>query len=112
MEIEKAIEIIQLLSQGIDPETGEEYPNNSPYQQPNIIRALYASVSALEKERKRVKKNKNLPNNAGSPWSYEEDKILIEGFYLEKSITELAEIHQRTKGSIHSRLVKHGKIKI
>jgi len=112
MEIEKSIEIIQLLSQGIDPETGEDYPSNSPYQQPNIIRALYASVEALEKEKKRIKRSKNLPQNAGNPWSDEEDKTLIEGFESKKSISELAEIHQRTKGSIHSRLVKHGKIEI
>ncbi|WP_424945912.1 hypothetical protein [Candidatus Spongiihabitans sp.] len=112
MDIEKAIEIVQLLSQGIDPETGEEYPGDSPYQQPNIIRALYASVDALEKEKNRVSRNKNLPSHSGSPWSDEEDKKLLEGFKSKKSITELAEAHQRTKGSIHARLVRHGKIEI
>lgn len=112
MENEKAIEIIQLLSQGINPTTGEEYPNDSPYQQASIIRALYASVEALKKEKKRIERNKNLPENAGKPWSDEEDRKLISNFEMKKSITELAEIHKRTKGSIHSRLVKHGKVEI
>ena len=112
MKIEKSIEIIRLLSQGVDPETGEICSNDSPFQQPSVIRALYASVDALEKEKRRIKRNKNLPKNAGNPWSNEEDKALIEGYESKKSLKELAEIHQRTKGSIHSRLVKNGKIEI
>ena len=32
MKLEKAISIIKALSDGIDPFTGEQYPQDSPYQ--------------------------------------------------------------------------------
>jgi hypothetical protein len=110
MKIDKATEIIHLLSQGIDPITGEEFDSNSPYQQADIIRALYLANDVLEKEQKRVKSRNNLPDNAGKPWFEEEDDRLVAGFDSGKTINELAKEHLRTVGSIQSRLVRHGKI--
>ena len=56
MEIEKALSIIRPLSDGVDPFTGEEFPPNSPYQQAEVVRALYVAVSSLEKDIQRVRK--------------------------------------------------------
>ena len=38
----------KLLSDGNDPETGKPFPPNSPYQRPDIIRALFHAVRVLE----------------------------------------------------------------
>ena len=110
MEVELALSIIKALSDGIDPFTGEEFPENSPYQNPSVVRALYIAVAALEKENTRKQRQGNLPSKAGKPWSDEEDRQLIDAFVSGISIAELSEMHQRTNGSIQSRLAKHGKL--
>lgn len=44
--------------------------------------------------------------NAGKKWDIEEEKQLIEEFIMEKSIEEIANIHQRTKEGIRKRLIR------
>ncbi len=110
MEITKALEIIESLSQGIDPHTGEIYPPDSPYQHPDTIGALFEAIHALEKMHERSKKQESLPENAGQAWSTEEDKLLIEPFDQGIPIKELSGEHKRTEGAIKSRLLKLGKI--
>jgi len=69
MNIDATKEVITILANGIDPITGEVFPNNSPFNKPEIIRALFA---ILEDE-----DNKNLsPANAGAPWTNELKKEL------------------------------------
>ncbi|RKX24994.1 MAG: hypothetical protein DRP45_06910 [Candidatus Zixiibacteriota bacterium] len=112
MEVTQALGIIKPLSDGIDPFTGEEFPFDSPYQNPQVIRALYLAVSALEKEKTRVKRQDSLPTNAGKPWSIEEDNELVKTFDSGKSLKELSDIYQRTERAIQSRLIKLGKIQL
>lgn len=111
MGINKAIEIIKSLSDGIDPYTGKPYPSNSPYQHPDTVRALFKAIAALENLKKRNKRQKLLPENAGKPWNEEEDNLLIKQFDGGLSFRELSKDHGRTEGAIKSRLVKLGKIK-
>ena len=40
MENSKALRIIKILADGVDPTTGEVFDQNSPYQNPDVIRAL------------------------------------------------------------------------
>lgn len=110
MDVNEALSIIRALANGIDPTTGEEFMHDSPYQDPQVIRALYAAVSALEKERGRVRGQKEVPKHAGKPWTPEEDGRLADLFDSGKSIKELADMHKRTKGAIKSRLIKLGKV--
>ncbi len=112
MEKLKALEIIQLLADGTNPFTGEEFPPESPYQHPQIIRALFAAVDVLKKHPKHIQRQKDLPENAGKPWPTEEDKLLEETFDSGKTIAELAEIHRRTRGAIKARLIRLGKIQL
>jgi len=42
------LEILQALAAGTDPITGEVFPADSPYNQPEIIRALFFAISQLE----------------------------------------------------------------
>jgi hypothetical protein len=110
MDITKALEIIESLNQGIDPHTGEIYPPDSPYQDPDTIRALFEATHALEKILGRSKRQESLPENAGKAWSTEEDNLLIEQFDKGASVKELSRDQKRTEGAIKSRLLKLGKI--
>lgn len=108
MEATEAIKTIQLLANGIDPVTGEIFPDSSPYNHPKIIRALFRSLKALE--RVKEKRERSLPANAGKAWNSEEDRLLMEGFDAGVLVKQLATKHGRTEGAIAARLVRLGKI--
>jgi hypothetical protein len=110
MKSDRATEIIRLLSEGIDPFTGEIFPQNSSYQHPDTVRALFKAIDALRKIQSRQVRQRNLPENAGKPWTKVEDNQLINGYDARKSFKELSEKHKRTEGAIKSRLLKLGKI--
>ena len=111
MELDKAILIIKALSDGIDPNTGEQFPEDSPYQSPNTVRALFTALTALEKQQKTMMRQQNLPDSAGKPWDEEEDNRLLHAYDADIEIEEISKHHGRTAGAIKSRLVKHGRIK-
>ena len=105
MEAKKAAEILQQLADGLDPATGEPLAKDSPFNQPDAIRALFTAVRALEGPSK-----PDGPTKAGGRWTDDEDRQLTEAFDAGSSIEELAQKHERTRGAIRSRLVKLGKI--
>lgn len=106
MQISKALEIIEALADGIDPNTGEIFPEGTPYQHPQVIRALMTAVQALEQRRS----NSHPPERAGNAWDKGEDQQLVRDFDAGVTLLELAKRHERTRGSIRSRLEKLGKI--
>lgn len=110
MDGSDALTIIRALADGVDPFTGEVFPEDSVYQHPQVVRALFAAVQALEYQEKRRERERNLPRNAGTPWTAEEDERLSQAFDSGKSIKELAQFHERTHGAIQARLVKLGKL--
>jgi len=93
------IEIIKCLANGTDPITGEIFPSHSPYQQAEIIRALFYAVQELKPKREQI-------GNQGKLWSREEDNTLSERFNKGAKISEIAKAHERTYGAIKSRLIK------
>lgn len=108
MEINRAIEIIAALSDGVDPETGEKYPNDSPYQSADVVRALHVALLTLDKARESVRKRRELPQNSGLPWTEEEYQKVVEAYQAGTSIREIAKLHMRTLGGIRARLEKAG----
>ncbi len=110
MNTDKALEIIRALADGVDPYTGEEYPADSPYQNPQTVRALFMATQALERTKKADDKLRKPPDNAGKSWDDEEDRRLIKAFDSGQTTKQLAEEHQRTEGSIRSRLMKQGRM--
>ena len=110
MKPSEALKIIQSLADGVDPCTGEIFPDDSPYQQPSILRALFVAVRALEHLEERQKREQRLPENAGKSWDESEDRILCAEFESGLTIMQLAQKHRRTSGAIQSRLEKLGKI--
>lgn len=114
MEQGRALAILKALSDGVDPATGETFPSSSPYQQPDIIRALYWAVHTLQaparSQRQAVPRAEGAPTNAGRPWSDEEDARLAQAFDAGTPPDQLAQAHQRSRWAIEARLVRLGKI--
>lgn len=118
MEIMKAIDVVSQLANGINPTTGEIFSEDSPYNNPEVIRALYAVLNELKNPKKNInlsvagKQAKNLengkPRNAGLPWT---ESIRAEAatlFKQGKSTKELANHFERTEGAIISELEHQG----
>ncbi len=108
MNTSQALEMINALADGIDPVTGEEMADASPYQHPQVVSALYVAVRQLESALRREKIKSTLPANAGLSWTDDEDRKLIEKFKAGMSVEDLVKSHQRTYGAIRTRLVQHG----
>jgi len=96
----RQLEILQALAAGTDPVTGEVFPADSPYNQPQIIRALFFAINQFEALAEK--------GNQGLAWSEEEDELLAQRFNDGTKITELAKLHSRTYGAIKARLIKLG----
>jgi hypothetical protein len=108
MELQTARQIIDTLSQGIHPVTGEAMPEDSPYNAPPVIRALFAVSQALAERPARAKRE--LPPNAGKAWDAEEDARLDAGFAQGLEVKQMAQELGRTPFAVESRLVKMGKL--
>src|SRR5215213_146990 len=84
MELQDARQIIDTLAQGIHPVTGEAMPEDSPYNAPAVIRALFAVSQALDGNAppppKPIRVRAAPPVNAGKPWAEEDDALLVTGF--------------------------------
>jgi hypothetical protein len=111
MDEARALTIVAALASGVNPLTGELFALDSPYQSPDVIRALYSAVRALEAaSRRRTRGPGAATSNAGKPWSEDEDRQLLSGFDDGRPLTELAQAHGRTRGGIQARLVRHGRL--
>ena len=99
MDITRAKEIVRILADGIDPITGEIFPEDSVYNSPEVIRALF---TLLEKANEVSAKDPLY--NAGKPWTEAEDKKLRDEFLSKVRISDIAKEHGRSYGAIESRL--------
>lgn len=108
----KALGIVSALANGVNPQTGEVFDVESPYQSADVIRALYIAVRALESTtRTKLRPGRSrMPTNAGKPWTENEDLELLEKFDEGLSIAELARVHDRTPAGIQARLERHGRL--
>ncbi|MET0311169.1 MAG: hypothetical protein ABW051_03905 [Burkholderiaceae bacterium] len=107
MELQSARQIIDSLARGIHPVTGEMMPEDSPYNAPPVIRALFAVACALD-ERPPAKPRRELPPNSGQPWTPEEDRLLAERFEAGRPVAELALSAGRSRLAVEARLIKLG----
>ena len=119
MDLSTALINVEALANGIDPCTGEVFEANSIYNQPEVIRSLFTLITLVKRSGK-VKKTKEqkqqenlsrgLPKNAGMPWTDNERSELVEQFNAGGQLHQLAELHERTQGSIIAELKKQGLI--
>ncbi len=110
MQLDAALPIVRALADGVNPVTGEAYPEDSPYAEPRALRALFSAVDLMSREVEREKRKERLPANFGKPWSEGEDRELMADFDTGSTVPELARKHLRTHSSIRLRLEKLGKI--
>jgi hypothetical protein len=107
METLRALTIMRALANGLQPSTGRAVPADSPYRQPDVVKALNRALAALtqaeENERCR-------PANAGKYWSNDEDAKICEEVRNGLDFRLIAKEHKRSVGSIVARLVKLGEI--
>jgi hypothetical protein len=115
MELDESRNIVKTLAQGIHPATGEAFPTDSPYNDPEVIRALYAMlefVKQVKKPRKSVeeRRRENLelgrPMNSGLPWTEEDRAAVRSGFQEGATVAELAAALGRSSGSIVAEVIR------
>jgi hypothetical protein len=118
MERQETLRILNALASGADPATGEQFAADSPYQQPDTVRALFAAIKAVEgdttkpaAERPAADRSTAPPQTgAGSRWTEEEEARLAAAFDAGKTVDDLARAHKRSRAGIEARLLKLGKI--
>jgi hypothetical protein len=113
--------MVTLLANGVDPITGEVFADDSPYNHPMIIRALFSVLDQVKNPKKQNKLSveerqaQNLasgkPRNAGLAWTEELKQEVAALFTQGKSVNELARYFERTEGAIVSELERQGLIK-
>jgi hypothetical protein len=126
--IPKTLAILNALSSGIDPLSGEPFPRDSAYQHPDVVRALFHALRAIESMTETAsvpspaataspapstpveKRKPSRPAAAGKPWSPEEDTRLAASFDAGADITALALLHDRSRFAIEARLAKLGRV--
>jgi hypothetical protein len=110
MSPKEAQRLLEALAQGVDPETGEELPPESPIHAPSIIRALYLGARALATQAAAEERRQPSPPKAGKPWTPDEERKLLVGYDAGVPVKRLAEIHERSRGGITARLARLGRI--
>ena len=53
MQLDAALPIVRALADGVNPITGEAYPEQSPYAEPRTLRALFSAVDLMSRMRGR-----------------------------------------------------------
>ncbi|WCE28467.1 hypothetical protein [Vibrio sp. SCSIO 43137] len=115
MDNEKAYSIIDALANGIDPSTGEYFPEDSPYNNPDVIRALFyvlRTKPAQKKQKKSLEEkqqeniSKGLPKNYGLPWTDETVEYVINQYHANVAIELIAQEVARKPSSIIGLLKK------
>lgn len=109
------IKLLETLAAGIDPATGEAFGAGSPYQRPEVIRALYGALAELRNGANGAGNGNGAaghqgPPRAGKPWTDEEEQRLLARFDAGESEADIARRLERTPGAVTARLVKLGRI--
>ena len=79
----EAAQILEALARGIDPETGEVLPEDSPINSTHVVRALFLGAKALNESS--PLKPPRRPTEGGveqawKPWTKDEDARLLIAF--------------------------------
>ncbi len=116
MDIKEATEILDILANGVEPSSGNKISADSPYNSPDVIRALYTCINYIKRPPKRHRKSvkekqlenikKGLPRNSGMLWTDDLKITLVNQFKSGIQPNELSHKFERTRGAIISELRK------
>ena len=87
------------------PYTGEVLPDDHVCNKGDIVRALNCVLQNCDQKPPRPQ-----PENAGKPWTEEQDRELCGLYDSRTGIRQLSRHFKRTTGAITARLVRLGKI--
>ncbi len=120
MNLFMSLEILSKLSNGLNPVTGENLPDNSLYNHPDVLRALFFIVNFIKIPPKKAKKTledrqanniaQGRPENSNLPWTDEVKKEVGAQYNASVPIYKLAENFGRSQGSIRAVLIQQGLI--
>ena len=79
-------------------------PDESVCNKGEVVRALYTVLNCLDEQ----KPKKNIPANAGKPWSKEDEALLIDLYSSGTTKKDICNTLQRTVTGIAARLVRLG----
>ena len=106
MDIVTAKEIIAALADGVNPITGEVLPTDSVCNNADVVRAFYTVLSNIDP----IVKKKVTQENAGKPWSEEDDELLEKMLKEGARKKDLQEYFKRSSSSINARFARLGLI--
>lgn len=115
MELNESRNIVKTLAQGVHPSTGEVFPPGSPYNDPEVIRALFSVLNFVKQAKKprmsiEERRGQNLelgrPINSGLPWTDEDRAIVSSGFQDGLTIEKLAAELGRSSASIVAEVIR------
>ena len=115
MDIEASRTIVKTLAQGVHPATGEVFPPDSPYNDPEVIRALFSILESVKQvrqprksldERRRENIELGRPMNSGLPWSDEDRALVASEFQKGTTIEKLADTLGRSSSSIVAEVIR------
>ena len=107
MQLQEAVQVLRALAGGVDPETSQPVAPGSILLRPEVVKVLNRALGALRQQEEWAR---NKPANAGKYWSREEDAKICDEVRQGIALYQIAKSHDRTIGSIVTRLVKLGKI--
>lgn len=115
MELNQSRNIVKTLAQGVHPSTGEVFPPDSPYNDPEVIRALFFILDVGNRakppkksteERRQYNLELGRPRNAGLPWA-EEDRATVKSRFLAgATIEKLAAELERSSAAIVAEIIR------
>jgi transposase len=104
----KARKILHTLTQGFDPDTSKELPEDSIILRTGVFRALTTAIEVLNQSEARTKRREALPENVGMPWDADEERRLVAEFQSGETVDAIAPKHGRTIRAIEARLERLG----
>jgi DNA-binding NarL/FixJ family response regulator len=111
----EAKKIIETLANGMDPKTGRLFPEQSVFNNPLVIRALFTAADALGRMARASHTQEpdalQRPEAAGRAWTRDEEVSLLTYYDAGQSVKEIADKVGRTETGIAARLVRLGRIK-
>lgn len=110
MNSAEARQVIERLADGFHPYRDERLGDESVFQDPDTVRALFLAREALSHRAAIESRRRALPEQAGKSWSADEDDRLVASYEGGEDVKTIAREHQRTVAAITARLLKFGKI--
>jgi len=115
MELNESRNIVKTLAQGVHPTTGEVFPPESPYNDPDVIRALFSVLEFVKhankpkktlEERRQENVEVGRPMNAGLPWTDDDRALVRSGFQDGMTVEKLAAKLARSSAAIVAEVIR------